>query len=88
MNYLSPAYIFPLVPITQILNFRTNIVFTDIFKTSHVMPLLKETSLYISNDGMTKLQTRVCIHVQVPIYCRLLIGRDGHLDRSEACDIS
>ena len=42
MNYLSPAYIFPLVPITQILNFRTNIVFTDIFKTSHVMPYSKK----------------------------------------------
>ena len=28
------------------------------------------------------------ILVQVTIYCRLLIGRDGHLDQSEAYDIS
>ena len=28
------------------------------------------------------------ILVQVTIYRRLLIGRDGHLDQSEACDIS
>ena len=26
--------------------------------------------------------------VQVTIYCRLRIGRDGHLDQSEAYDIS
>ena len=31
---------------------------------------------------------RVCILVQVTIYRRLLIGRDGHLDQSEAYDIS
>ena len=27
------------------------------------------------------------ILAQVTIYRRLLIGRDGHLDQSEACDI-
>ena len=31
---------------------------------------------------------QVCILVQVTIYRRLLIGRDGHLDQSEAYDIS
>ena len=31
---------------------------------------------------------RVRILVQVTIYRRLLIGRDGHLDQSEAYDIS
>ena len=31
---------------------------------------------------------RVCILVQVTIYRRLLIGQDGHLDQSEAYDIS
>ena len=31
---------------------------------------------------------RARIHVQVTIYRRLLIGRDGHLDQSEAYDIS
>ena len=33
-------------------------------------------------------QPRACILVQVTIYRRLLIGRDGHLDQSEAYDIS
>ena len=32
--------------------------------------------------------TKARILVQVTIYRRLLIGRDGHLDRSEAYDIS
>ena len=32
--------------------------------------------------------TRALILVQVTIYRRLLIGRDGHLDQSEAYDIS
>ena len=34
------------------------------------------------------LQTRVRILVQVTIHRRLRIGRDGHLDQSEAYDIS
>ena len=33
-------------------------------------------------------RTRVRILVQVTIYRRLLIGRDGNLDQSEAYDIS
>ena len=35
-----------------------------------------------------ELRTKVRILVQVTIYRRLLIGRDGHLDQSEAYDIS
>ena len=35
-----------------------------------------------------KKETRGGILVQVTIYRRLLIGRDGHLDQSEAYDIS
>ena len=35
----------------------------------------------------TALQTRARILVQVTIYRRLLIGRDGHLDQSKAYDI-
>ena len=35
-----------------------------------------------------KLWDRARILVQVTIYRRLLIGRDGHLDQSEAYDIS
>ena len=35
-----------------------------------------------------KIKTRGRILVQVTIYRRLLIGRDGHLDQSEAYDIS
>ena len=34
------------------------------------------------------IQIRARILVQVTIYRRLLIGRDGHLDQSEAYDIS
>ena len=35
-----------------------------------------------------KYGTRARILVQATIYCRLLIGGDGHLDQSEAYDIS
>ena len=31
---------------------------------------------------------RILVHVQVTIYRGLLIGRDGHLDQSEAYDVS
>ena len=41
-----------------------------------------ETSSYHEDDTWDR------ILVQVTIYRRLLIGRDGHLDQSEACDIS
>ena len=34
------------------------------------------------------MYARSCILVQVTIYRRLLIDRDGHLDQSEAYDIS
>ena len=37
---------------------------------------------------MRVLLTKGRILVQVTIYRRLLIGRDGHLDQSEAYDIS
>ena len=37
---------------------------------------------------MEEISSRVRILVQVTIYRRLLIGRDGHLDQSEAYDIS
>ena len=33
-------------------------------------------------------RTCFCIIVQVTIYRRILIGRDGHLDQSEAYDMS
>ena len=36
----------------------------------------------------TQINDRARILVQVTIYRRLLIGRDGHLDQSEAYDIS
>ena len=43
----------------------------------------------ISVMGMSReLAPRARILVQVTIYHRLLIGRDGHLDQSEAYDIS
>ena len=37
---------------------------------------------------MANIQIRARILVQVTIYRRLRIGRDGHLDQSEAYDIS
>ena len=46
-------------------------------------------SLIIHSGNMFfELITRAGILVQVTIYRRLLIGRDGHLDQSEAYDIS
>ena len=42
----------------------------------------------IREDLDIPLTTWVGILVQVTIYRRLLIGRDGHLDQSEAYDIS
>ena len=43
----------------------------------------------IRRQNMTSIDVRVCprILVQATIYRRLLIGRDGHLDQSEAYDI-
>ena len=38
--------------------------------------------------GRKNISDRARILVQVTIYRRLLIGRDGHLDQSEAHDIS
>ena len=38
--------------------------------------------------GQSVTETWSGILVQVTIYRRLLIGRDGHLDQSEAYDIS
>ena len=38
--------------------------------------------------SVTKVNSWARILVQVTIYRRLLIGRDGHLDQSEAYDIS
>ena len=39
-------------------------------------------------ESRLNLKCWVCILVQVPIYRRHRIGRDGHLDQSEAYDIS
>ena len=42
-----------------------------------------------ASDSMQETVTRPArILVQVTIYRRLLIGRDGHIDQSEAYDIS
>ena len=43
----------------------------------------------ISNaEPQSLTYTRACILVQVTIYRRLRLGRDDHLDQSEAYDIS
>ena len=41
-----------------------------------------------TDSNLWRLDARARILVQVTIYRRLLIGRDGHLDQSEAYDIS
>ena len=46
--------------------------------TSHIYPY----------NGVSNWSTRVRILVQVTIYRRLRIGRDGYLDPTEAYDIS
>ena len=46
--------------------------------------LVSTSSIFLINS----LQTWARILVQITIYRRLLIGRDGHLDQSETCDIS
>ena len=51
----------------------------EIIKICH-NPLVRNNRLCV--------RYRVRILVQVTIYRRLLIGRDGHLDQSEAYDIS
>ena len=43
---------------------------------------------FVQTDVFQPMQLRTGILVQVTIYRRLLIGRDGHLDQSEAYDIS
>ena len=45
-------------------------------------------SEHLLKTKVLNLRTRGRILVQVTIYRRLLIGRDGHLDQSEAYDIS
>ena len=42
----------------------------------------------IKNASPVKMCDKARILVQVTIYRRLLIGRDDHLDQSEAYDIS
>ena len=48
----------------------------------------KKIRINFPNTPMFKKQAWGGILVQVTIYRRLLIGRDGHLDQSEAYDIS
>ena len=45
-------------------------------------------NVLIISVRVPRLDFRARILVQVTIYRRLLIGRDGHLDQSEAYDIS
>ena len=43
---------------------------------------------YTEHESSSLVRSWARILVQVTIYRRLLIGRDGHLDQSEAYDIS
>ena len=59
--------------------------------TMHIHYANTETEIKIRRQVIilnTTAFTRARILVQVTIYRRLLIGRDGHLDQSEAYDIS
>ena len=60
--------------------------------TYRYIPILSTLVNHATNTGMTLLPILLYpwarILVQVMIYRRLLIGRDGHLDQSEAYDIS
>ena len=51
-------------------------------------PLVHSPSNYPVSPSLCYLITCTRILVQVTIYRRLLIGRDGHLDQSETYDIS
>ena len=50
------------------------------------IPHPKEETAFTCHRGLFEFRARIL--VQVTIYRRLLIGRDGHLDQSEAYDIS
>ena len=60
------------------------------------IPLIKHSPCVNTDEKLGRaitqiyhfLDSRARILVQVTIYRRLLIGRDGHLDQSEAYDIS
>ena len=70
------------------------IVQIKIFKLvyAHLDQLASQSSLFHLNYQKLHVfcyrGSRARILVQVTIYRRLLIGRDGHLDQSEAYDIS
>ena len=80
------------------LAFRSNVFTLCTFGTTHVGNLQnwKKTSSFVTmirNCTWIELKykalfTRAGILVQVTINRRLLIGRDGHLDQSEAYDLS
>ena len=61
-------------------------------KASPALKGLKTTTAVLSAVDLSargpSLDVRGRILVQVAIYRRLLIGRDGHLDQSEAYDLS
>ena len=53
-----------------------------------IAPTLVECLVFAATCGQAGLCNWARILVQVMIYRRILIGRDGHLDQSEAYDIS
>ena len=62
----------------------------QIYSTKNIYLIIK-LCLFLSLQSVSVLWINVRwgrILVQVTIYRRLLIGRDGHLDQSEAYDIS
>ena len=62
----------------------------QIYSTKNIY-LIIQLCLFLSLQSVSALWINVRwgrILVQVTIYRRLLIDRDGHLDRSEAYDIS
>ena len=51
-------------------------------------PLMKNLSRFVKSVLYYLHKHLARISVQVTIYCKLRIGGDGHLDQSEAYDIS
>ena len=65
------------------------VFYTEIMLITLIQNMSGDASYYAPLAGkMLRKGAWARILVQVTIYRRLLIGRDGHLDQSEAYDIS
>ena len=65
-----------------------NLFLPHLILVFYCVPLFVTFTLFADDTQVIFIYIRGRILVQVTIYRRLLIGRDGHLDQSEAYDIS